>query len=225
LAGLRATPGITNHAFYKMVGIMFIFRTPDVTIRYEGGTIVPRNEQQLQSGHYTFASQGRITWNPEPFILDIQVESTGVERTEEFRKGVRARDKMCVISKDPVEFGCFRGFEACHIYPLSHHRLWINSGHSSWLSPSPIGPDHGINSVKNGILLRRDIHTRFDAFDLTIDPDACLATDSYKIITFMTDNPKIAGTYLPQTVIEHADCPPDDLLRWHFRQAVLKNMR
>jgi hypothetical protein len=49
--------------------------------------------------------------------------------------------------------------------------------------------------------------------------------DGYKIVCFATDNKGIVGTYLDQEFLQHPERPVDQLLRWHFRQAVLTNMK
>lgn len=55
--------------------------------------------------------------------------------------------------------------------------------------------------------------------------DACLFQDDYKIVVFRRDGKSIAGKHLDQEFLNHPDRPVDQLLRWHFRQAVLANMR
>lgn len=45
-------------------------------------------------------------------------------------------------------------------------------------------------------------------------------------MTFFQDEPyRFAGQYLSDRFIQDPDRPPDQLLRWHFRQAVLANLR
>ena len=41
----------------------------------------------------------------------------------------------------------------------------------------------------------------------------------------MDDDDDIAGTYLDKRFVEDPKRPVDQVLRWHFRQAVLANMR
>ena len=41
----------------------------------------------------------------------------------------------------------------------------------------------------------------------------------------MYDDNNIAGTLLDRTLVEDPKRPVDQVLRWHFRQAVLANMR
>lgn len=45
------------------------------------------------------------------------------------------------------------------------------------------------------------------------------------MICFSPDDENIAGTYLDPSFISNPNRPPDELLNWHFRQAVLHNMK
>ena len=49
--------------------------------------------------------------------------------------------------------------------------------------------------------------------------------DGYKIVCFRRDRKGIAGKHLDQRFVEDPHRPIDQVLRWHFRQAVLANMR
>ncbi len=49
--------------------------------------------------------------------------------------------------------------------------------------------------------------------------------DNYKVVFFRRDGKSIAGRQLDQKFLNDPDRPVDQLLRWHFRQAVLANMR
>lgn len=49
--------------------------------------------------------------------------------------------------------------------------------------------------------------------------------NGYKIIYFGSDINGCAGNVLDQRLLEDPRCPPADLFRWHFRQAILTNMR
>ncbi|OCK96716.1 uncharacterized protein K441DRAFT_38750 [Cenococcum geophilum 1.58] len=64
------------------------------------------------------------------------------------------------------------------------------------------------------------IHQLFDIYDFSINPD-----DNYKIMFFMPNYCGFAGKHLDQRFLNNPQRPLDQLLRWHFRQAVLANMR
>jgi hypothetical protein len=60
----------------------------------------------------------------------------------------------------------------------------------------------------------------FDAYCFSINPD-----DNYKVVCFEADGDGIAGKHLDQEFLDNPRRPADQLLRWHFRQAVFVNMR
>ena len=49
--------------------------------------------------------------------------------------------------------------------------------------------------------------------------------DDYMIVCFLFDVKNIGGKHLDQEFLNDPQRPVDELLRWHFRQAVLTNMR
>ncbi|KAK9357195.1 hypothetical protein V1504DRAFT_399056, partial [Lipomyces starkeyi] len=66
------------------------------------------------------------------------------------------------------------------------------------------------------------IHELFDGFYFSINPD-----DGYKITCFDEDNMGLDGRILDPVCRDPNNdlSARDELLRWHFRQAVLANMR
>ncbi|KAK9324934.1 hypothetical protein V1517DRAFT_365763 [Lipomyces orientalis] len=101
---------------------------------------------------------------------------------------------------------------AAHIFLVSSEEYWLQSGLSRWIKNRMGEHDTGINSSQNGLLMLSNIHQSFDGFHFSINPD-----DGYKITCFDFNPFKIDGS--------GADGARDTLLRWHFRQAVLANMR
>lgn len=49
--------------------------------------------------------------------------------------------------------------------------------------------------------------------------------DNYKVVCFQPDRKHIAGNHLDERFRQDPRRPVDQLLRWHFRQAVFANMR
>ena len=145
-------------------------------------------------------------------------------RVKAFKDAVRRRDGRCVVSgKRAVHAwrGLWDGFEASHIFPLAYEGRWVQHNYGRWITIPPERERAGtINSVQNGLLLRDDLHTLFDVYVFSINPD-----DNYKIICFLEDGDGIAGKHLDQEFLGNPQRPPDQLLRWHFRQAVFANMR
>jgi len=64
-------------------------------------------------------------------------------------------------------------FEAGHIVPLAAEAHWIQEEFDNEItiaSPQDSKVSE-INSIQNGMLLSRDLHALFDAYDLSINPD------------------------------------------------------
>ncbi|OCK73002.1 hypothetical protein K432DRAFT_314066 [Lepidopterella palustris CBS 459.81] len=221
LGGLILANGITNANFYSMVEILVLF-TDTFFLRDEDDTKIERDDHPLQSGKYYIVATGSFEINNEQWLLRMMSRQTGT-RIQSFGNAVRSRDRRCVISgkEVPVIGGelYYKGFQAAHIFPLAYQGHWIENNYSRWIT---IAPANGgsINSVQNGLLLRSDIHELFDSYDLSINPD-----DNYKIILFMPDSEGLSGKHLDQRFLNDPQRPVDQLLRWHFRQAVLANMR
>ncbi|KAF4632799.1 hypothetical protein G7Y89_g5334 [Cudoniella acicularis] len=115
------------------------------------------------------------------------------------------------------------GLEAAYIFPLAFEGLWKDYNYDRWAkSPSNREGFKGgkINSAQNGLLLRSDIHQLFDMYSISVNPD-----DNYKIICFARETNGIAGKRFDQRPLDDPQRPSEQLLRWHFRQAVLVNMK
>jgi hypothetical protein len=160
-------------------------------------------------------------------------------RENSFRNGVRARDKKCVISGKDNEgalWDFWAGFEAAHVFPLQHESLWTQHDYGRRITNMESGISR-INFVQNGLLMSENLHTLFDQYLFSINPDvrnlklvlAILTRqkDSYKIISFMPNREGIDGRILDPICRNpnNPDRVSDDLLRWHFRQSVLANIR
>ncbi|KAF8469072.1 HNH endonuclease-domain-containing protein [Kalaharituber pfeilii] len=199
--------------FYSMVEIFLFFNEP-YYLRKEDGTEVQRDEQALTCGNYYVVTSGKF----EPWLVRTVSVCSGT-RVAEFRDAVRERDQRCVITGQRYVSarGSWAGFQAAHIFPPAYEGHWIEKDYGRWITIPP-GTGGSINSVQNGLLLRADIHILFDSYDVSINPD-----DNNKIVCFDNDSHGIAGEYVEFGGDERG--PAIELLRWHFRQAVLANMR
>ncbi|RPB01506.1 hypothetical protein L873DRAFT_1834568 [Choiromyces venosus 120613-1] len=166
-----------------------------------------------------WATPGTITLTNEvPLLRTISLQSG--TRTASFRDEVRERDGACVFTG--LRSGRWFGLQAAHIFPLAYEGYWNDHDYGRWITLLPARESDGlINSVQNGILLNSIMHQYFDSYHLTINPD-----DNYKIVSFAEDSLQhnIAGQ-LHQSFLDNPLRPVDQLLRWHFRQAVLTNMK
>lgn len=220
LGGLVLNPGVTNANFYSMINIILII-TSTYSLQNDNSETLPQDSQPLLPGNYFVVTDGAVDVSNEIAVTRTESLSTGT-RVQAFRDQVRERDGRCVITKKEnrrARFGIWDGFEAAHIFPLAYEQYWIDHNFNRWIS---LPPSQGgtINSVQNGLLLRGDIHTDFDHFNISINPD-----DNYKIVCFQLDVDEIAGRILDNRLLDDERRPAPELLRWHFRQAVLTNMR
>jgi HNH endonuclease len=99
-------------------------------------------------------------------------------RENAFCNGVRARDGKCVISgvvNNLAHLGFWSGFEAAHVFPLEHESLWVQYGYGRWITNmnNAVGVSR-INSVQNGLLMSPTLHTLFDQYLFSINPDVSI---------------------------------------------------
>ncbi|KAK9241703.1 HNH endonuclease-domain-containing protein [Lipomyces tetrasporus] len=209
LGGLILNPSVTKKNFLSMLGILIVASGPT------GHDLTPTDEP-VQPGHYDirpYSCKDTISITGEPWIMRIiSQSSTGIENT--FRTEIRKRDGKCVITGTS-------SFHAAHIFPLSSDYYWLQSGFSRWITNRIGERDTGINSCQNGLLMRSHMHEQFDGFYFSINPD-----DGYKITCFDEVFDRIDGRILDPVCRDPSDNRRirDELLRWHFRQAVLANM-
>ncbi|KAG0636524.1 hypothetical protein HOY80DRAFT_352467 [Tuber brumale] len=122
-----------------------------------------------------------------------------------------------------IQANDWTSFEAAHIFPPEHESLWIRSNYGPWITDmDDAAGSSKINSSQNGFLLRADVHQMFKQYLISVNPD-----DGYKVVVFTIDRSGLDGRILDPVCRSPADPHPvsDQLLRWHFRQSVLANMR
>ncbi|KAK9234711.1 HNH endonuclease-domain-containing protein, partial [Lipomyces kononenkoae] len=132
------------------------------------------------------------------------------------------RDRKCVITgvANPdrlIALNDWSSYHAAHIFPLSGEDWFVRNSFSRWITNRAGERDTGINSCQNGLLMLSHIHEKFDNFSISINPD-----DNYRIITFRDDVFNVGGRLLDPS---DENSVRNELLRLHFRQAVLANMR
>ncbi|KAK0655523.1 HNH endonuclease-domain-containing protein [Cercophora newfieldiana] len=224
LGGLVLTAGVTNANFYAMVDIVIDISPPGPFIlQDENGETIAQDAQPLLPGRYFVVADGTVKKTAEAAFTRMISLQSGT-RVNEFRDKVRQRDGRCVVTKEEninKEFDEWVGFEAAHIFPLAYEGQWNTQGWSQQITILPSQRSYGtINSVQNGLLLDSTVHQLFDSYKFSINPD-----DGYKIICFQRDQKRIAGTSLDNRLLQDPQRPLATLLRWHFRQAVLTNMK
>ncbi|KAK9319198.1 hypothetical protein V1517DRAFT_60477 [Lipomyces orientalis] len=208
LGGLILNLSVTETNFLSMLGILVVYLL-------------------LQPGHYNIRPYSRkdtISITDEPCVIRI-ISQSSTGRDSSFRTEVRKRDGKCVITGTVnirAEGDNWSSFHAAHVFPLSSEVYWLQSGFSRLITNRLGERDTGINSCQNGLLMRSHMHEQFDGFYFSINPD-----DGYKITCFDKDFDGIDGRILDPVCRDPSDNRrvSDELLRWHFRQAVLANMR
>ncbi|KAG0636797.1 hypothetical protein HOY80DRAFT_324360, partial [Tuber brumale] len=108
-------------------------------------------------------------------------------------------------------------------FSLWHESLWVHYNYGRWITDidAAIGSP-GINSPQNGFLLQPTIHQMFDRYLVSVNPD-----DGYRVVVFTINFIGCDGRILDPACQNPADPHrvSDNLLRWHFRQSILANMR
>ncbi|KAL2114691.1 hypothetical protein VUR80DRAFT_1 [Thermomyces stellatus] len=224
LGGLVQNGSITEKNALEMLDIILVSTAPIRVISRSTERVVSAVDSTLEPGDYLVTCESEIHLSVEPWVHRIISHSVS-GREDQFRDGIRARDSKCVISgilnlNAPYDW---TSWEAAHIFPLEKEDLWIRYDYCRWITNMDDSVDMSkVNSVQNGFLLQSNIHKLFDQYLISVNPD-----DNYKIISFRRDAHGIDGR-----VLDPVCCNPDDphrvsdqLLRWHFRQSVLANMR
>ncbi|KAI9780784.1 MAG: hypothetical protein M1839_006572 [Geoglossum umbratile] len=185
------------------------------------------NNNAVHPGYFVVLSA-----NGEP--LDIPItEETAVPRSlsyslsspdprvAAFRDRVRERDNCCVVTGTRVLFQEYSGFQAAHIFPVAHLDLWRSGQWSQRIEDDfhDVG-ESKIHSVQNGILLASHVHAYFDKYMIAINPD-----DGYKVTCFTPDTWGFDGRFMVQSNYPQRYRPLRSLLKYHFRMAVLCNMK
>lgn len=117
---------------------------------------------------------GNIRVTDEPWVAQLMSHSIS-GREDSFGCGVRARDGKCVLTgrvNRLAAAGSWDGFQAAHIFPLEHENIWIQNNYGRWITnmQGVIGNSR-INSVQNGLLVSSNLHTAFDQYLFSINPD------------------------------------------------------
>ncbi|CAK7231648.1 hypothetical protein SEUCBS140593_007998 [Sporothrix eucalyptigena] len=143
-------------------------------------------------------------------------------RVRNFAAAVQERDLHCVVTgrQPTMTRDCenLADIAVAHIFPSGHQTYWDEHKMGEGIHPAPGGK---INSMENGLLMTRKMHYLFNQYAFSINPD-----DGHRIVWFQSCPDFIAlQKHLPWWTLNSPLRPNAKLLRWHFRQAVLCNMR
>jgi len=79
---------------------------------------------------------------------------------------------MSGIINEAVAEDYWSGFEAAHIFPLESESYWNEANYDRWITDmDDMTGVSRINSCQNGFLLRGDIHTDFNNYLVSVNPD------------------------------------------------------
>ncbi|KAL2789165.1 hypothetical protein BJX66DRAFT_339593 [Aspergillus keveii] len=156
---------------------------------------------------------------------------------KDFRNQIRQRDQACAVTG--YSRADFVGLETAHIVPIvpDQQEVRQQGDAQSWTTDTdpnldidsstpaltPCGEEDFL-SPRNG-LLNTAVHIPFDLYEWAINPQ-----DGYKITVFYKQDTlvPIDGKFLSERPRSHGSEDSrvsGDGLRWHFEQAVLKNMK
>ncbi|KAF8424373.1 hypothetical protein EV426DRAFT_574034 [Tirmania nivea] len=225
LGRLVQNGSVTEANCLQMLGIILLAPAPIRVQHRSSGHVVVNSDSPLAVGAYDVYCDGVIQVINELCLHRIGSFSVS-RRDEAFHKGILARDGKCVISGMVHTRAPFKStdFVATHIFPLQAENVWIELGYGRCITDmdNAVGKTSKINSCQNGILLSRNIHHAFTQYLVSVNPD-----DNYKVVVFGLDLNGVDGKILDPVCRKphdpHRVC--DQLLRWHFRQSVLANMR
>ncbi|KAK9433309.1 HNH endonuclease-domain-containing protein [Lipomyces doorenjongii] len=227
LGGLYLNPSVTRRKFLKMLAWVIRADCPYSVWLRGAEAPLTATDVPLQKGLYDIVCDypgGTISLTEERCIARAYTRTIS-KRDRRFRDEVRIRDGKCVITGN-INLAAHRnywsGFEAAHIFPLSHEEIFKSLNYARYITIRSGETDSGIYSCQNGLLMQSNVHQQFDSFGFGIDAD-----DSYKITVFMEDTFGLDGRTLDPVCRNPDDerSVVDELLRWHFRQAVLANMK
>ena len=75
-----------------------------------------------------------------------------------------------------AEDGEWDGFAVSHIFPRAWENVWQRQNYRRWVTSDPPHLDlrPSIDSARNGLLMQEHVHTVFDAWGFSINPDVSL---------------------------------------------------
>ncbi|KAG0136480.1 hypothetical protein HOY82DRAFT_479109 [Tuber indicum] len=230
LGGFVQNGTITEANFLDMLGILLMTDGSPLRVQERiTSHIVSRMDQPLETGVYDIYCDATIQVSDEPWIhrLVSRYRPSGEDTLLHYHD-VSNRDRKCVIAGivNPeicIQSHDWTGFEVAHIFPLECENYWIQHNYELWITDiDDAAGSSKINSSQNGFLLRTDIHQMFKQYLWSVNPD-----DGYKVVVFTIDRFGFDGRILDPVCRSTTDPHrvSDEILRWHYRQSVLANVR
>lgn len=250
--GLAAADNLTQREFLDMLNVVFMadggfeahLQTPQlvtaapvtaaaviaaaVTTAAAVITAVTATDERLAHGRYVLTplikgEQMRVSDAPF-YPRTLSHARSSVARDHAFVDQVRHRDQRCVISGTlvppvMVEAEYWVAFDVTDIVPLALDHIFPTLGISQLVSNDQ---QPATNTPQNGLLFSANIHQLWDSYDLAVNPN-----NGYRVQSFCPNSDEFHGNILDPVCRQPGDqiAVIDTLLRWHYEQAVLCNMR
>ncbi|KAI9858501.1 MAG: hypothetical protein M1813_006442 [Trichoglossum hirsutum] len=195
LGGLIQNGSVTEMNFLSMLNMVLIAASPIRVYAKATGALVLQADTPLQLGDYIVACNDQIHVSNEMWLHRVISYSVS-GRDDSFRNGIRARDGGCVISG---------------VKNKSVVGNWT-AFEAAYIFPLEL----------ENLWIEFNYGREFDQYLISVNPD-----DNYKVTVFGVDTFGMDGRFLDPACRNPEDPHrvSDQLLRWHFRQSVLANVR
>ncbi|KDQ18506.1 hypothetical protein BOTBODRAFT_185081 [Botryobasidium botryosum FD-172 SS1] len=218
----------TGNRLYRALDICFV--PPSVCwwlVRQGSGDEFMRDNTAVEHGaNDVMGPDGplEVENTPIPLIERTLTPKAKGPRESSFTTPLRSQDGKCVITGKSPYGKRWTAIDASHIVPLAQAQLF-NEQFAPLLTDDTFPEGQPLNSVQNGLLLGCEFHAHWAKHDFSIDPD-----DGYRIVCFSS----MVETMVPHPEhalgLRRADIPDnqrvlDEVLRRHYTQAVLGNIR
>ncbi|KAK9241919.1 hypothetical protein V1506DRAFT_465448 [Lipomyces tetrasporus] len=229
IGGGFTNPTFTKTTFLDSLDVLIKHDLPLRVYRINDGRVqIQRTHDPLLPGEYEVESDGHMDVTDAPYYKRTSSALSSLSasgRVRSFPAAVRNRDRRCVITgvaltQRELLLQRWTGYDVAHIFPVALESMFHNYNFGELVVLDD--RDGSVNSPQNGLLLRTDVHGRFDQYEISINPN-----DDYRIVCFLDDSLGLAGRQLDTICrdIEHPHHVNDNIIFWHFQQAVLANMR
>ncbi|KAK9234602.1 hypothetical protein V1525DRAFT_349883 [Lipomyces kononenkoae] len=229
IGGGFTNPTFTQTTFLDSLDVLITHDLPLRVYKINDGRVrIQRTQDPLLPGEYEVESDGHIKVTDAPYYKRTSSATSSRSasgRVRPFPAAVRDRDRRCVITGVPMTQRAlllqrWTIYDAAHIFPVALESMFHNYNFGELVVLDE--RDGSVNSPQNGLLLQKHVHALFDQYEISINPN-----DDYRIVFFLDDSCGLAGRRLDPVCrdIEHPHHVNDNVLFWHFQQAVLANMR
>ncbi|KAK9350810.1 hypothetical protein V1523DRAFT_57837 [Lipomyces doorenjongii] len=229
IGGAYTNPTFTKTTFLDSLDVLIIHDLPLRVYKINDGRVhIQRTQDPLLPGEYEVESDGHMDVTDAPYYKRTSSAMSSLSasgRVRSFPAAVRDRDRGCVITGVPLTqrellLQRWTGYDAAHVFPVALESMFHNYNFGELVVLDE--RDGSVNSPQNGLLLQTNVHRRFDQYEISINPN-----DDYRIVCFLDDSLGLAGRQLDPICrdLEDPHHVNDNILFWHFQQAVLANMR